>query len=67
MWKDLIVEEIRKYRDEYARKFNYDLHKICQDIRKRQGQDGRRVVSLSPKPASVFYEQSNRMLGDFRE
>lgn len=50
MWKDFIVEEIRKNRDEYAKQFNYDLHAICQDIRKKQGQDGRRVVSLSPRP-----------------
>jgi len=59
MWKDLIVEEIRKYRDEYAKQFNYDLHKICQDIRKKQGKDGRCVVSLSPRYANVFSEQSN--------
>ena len=32
MWKDLVVEGIRKYRDEYAKKFNYDLHAICQDL-----------------------------------
>jgi hypothetical protein len=51
MWKDPIVEEIRKYRDEYAGKISYDLHVICQDLRKKQGQAGRRVVSLSPKPA----------------
>lgn len=62
MRKDLIVEEIRKYRDEYAKKFNYDLHEICQDIRKKQGRDGRRVISLCPKPANVFSERSNEML-----
>ena len=50
MWNDLIVEEIRKYRDAYAKQFNYNLHAICQDIRKKQGSAGRRVVSLSPKP-----------------
>ena len=50
MWKDSIVEEIRKNRDEYAKKFNYDLHAICQDMRKKQGQAGRRVVSLNPRP-----------------
>jgi len=49
MWKDIIIEEIRKYRNEYAKQFNYNLHAICQDIRKKQGQDGRKVVSLSPK------------------
>ncbi|MDQ5908447.1 MAG: hypothetical protein QG599_538 [Pseudomonadota bacterium] len=50
MWKDSIVEEIRKNRDEYAKKFNYDLHAICQDMRKKQGLAGRRVVSLNPRP-----------------
>ena len=49
MRKDIIIEEIHKDRDEYARQFNYDLHAICQDIRKKQGQGGRRVVSLSPR------------------
>jgi hypothetical protein len=51
MWKDLIVEEIRTYRDDYAKQFNYDIHAICQDMRKKQGQAGRKVVSLSPRPA----------------
>jgi hypothetical protein len=51
MWNDLVVEEIRKYRDEYAKQFNYNFHAICQDIRKKQGQNGRRVVSLNPRPA----------------
>jgi len=52
MWKDLLIEEIRKYRNEYAKQFGYDLHAICQDLRKKQGQSGRRVVPLSPKPVS---------------
>jgi len=33
MWKDMIIEEIRKYRNEYAKQFNYNLQ----------------VVSLSPR------------------
>lgn len=33
---DPIVEEIRKYRDEHARKFNYDLNRICEDFRKHR-------------------------------
>ncbi|OQY12876.1 MAG: hypothetical protein B6I31_02305 [Desulfobacteraceae bacterium 4572_19] len=49
MKKDLIIEEIHKYRNKYAKNLGYDLHAICQDTRKRQGQDGRRVVSLSPR------------------
>jgi hypothetical protein len=51
MWKDLIIEEIHKYRDEYSKRFNYDLHEICQDIRQKQGRDNRRVVVPTPRPA----------------
>jgi hypothetical protein len=50
MWKDTIVEEIHKYRNEYAKQFNYDIHLICQDVRKKQGKGGRRVVTLKARP-----------------
>jgi hypothetical protein len=33
---DPIVEEVRRIRDELARAFNYDIHAICADLRKRQ-------------------------------
>jgi hypothetical protein len=56
MWKDPIVEEIRKYRDEYAGQFSYDLHAICQDLRKKQVQAGRPVISLSPKPVKRIFK-----------
>lgn len=49
MWRDPIVEEIRKIRDEHARKFDYDLHAICEDIRQRQGRSGHTVVSRPPR------------------
>lgn len=29
MGKDIIVEEIRKIREEHAKKFNYDIKEIC--------------------------------------
>ena len=35
MWKDLIIEEIHKHRDEYLKQFDYDIHSICKDIRKK--------------------------------
>jgi hypothetical protein len=49
MWRDPVVEEIRHIRDEYAKKFEYDLHAICEDIRDRQSRSGRVVVSRSPR------------------
>ena len=37
MFEDPIVAEVRRVRDELARRFNYDVHAICEDLRKRQG------------------------------
>ncbi len=31
--KDPFVEEIRGYRMEHARRFNFDIHAICNDLR----------------------------------
>ena len=50
--KDPIVEEVRRVRDEYARQFNYNLDAICDDLRKKQDQKGRKVVSFPPKRVS---------------
>ena len=49
MIDDPIVAEVRKARDEYARRFNYDLDAICKDLQERQAQSGRKVVSFPPK------------------
>ncbi len=53
--KDPIVEEVRRVRDEYARQFNYNLDAICDDLRKKQNQEGRKVVSF---PHRTVYTQS---------
>lgn len=50
MWKDEIVEEIHRIRDEYAKSFNYDLSAIFADLRKKQEESGREIVTLSRKP-----------------
>ena len=49
MIDDPIVAEVRKARDEYARRFNYDLDAICKDLQQKQAQSGRKVVSFPPK------------------
>ena len=46
-WNDEIVEEVRKVRDEHAAKFNYDVSAICADIRKRQNESEREIVTLT--------------------
>jgi hypothetical protein len=47
--KDTIVEEIRGFRDEHAKKFNYDLDAICEDFKAHQLNCGYKLVKLKPK------------------
>jgi hypothetical protein len=46
MERDDPVEEIRAFRDEYARRFNYDLRAMCRDLKERQSKNGRQSVTL---------------------
>ena len=36
MWKDTIIEEIRKYRDEHASRLDYDIDRIYQDLKEKE-------------------------------
>lgn len=49
MWKDAIVDEIRKAREEHAAKFNYNLEAIFNDLKEQEKRSARKVVSLPPK------------------
>lgn len=46
---DPIVEEIRKFRDAHAKRFNYDLDAICEDFKSHQQKCGHRLVKFPPK------------------
>ena len=46
-WQDPIVEEVRKARDAYAKRFNYDLDAIYRDLKAKERQSGQRVVPCS--------------------
>ena len=54
MWKDPIVEEVRKVRDEHAKKFNYDLEKIVADLKKQQKASKRTFVTIPPRRPAVM-------------
>ena len=47
--KDPIVAEVRKYRAEHTRRFNGDLHLICEDLRKFERTLGDRVIQTAPR------------------
>lgn len=49
MREDEIVKETRRLRDEYAKKFNYDLDLIFEDLQKKQKESKRKYVSFSDK------------------
>ena len=49
MWKDPIVEEVRKDREEHAARFGHDLKAIYDDLKETEKRSNRRVVKLTPK------------------
>lgn len=52
MWKDPIVEETRKLREQYASKFNHDIDSIYEDIRRRQALSSKKTVSFPARKPS---------------
>jgi hypothetical protein len=52
MIEDPIVDEVRRWREEYAARFNFDLKAIFDDLRRgteEASQAGQTVVSLPPR------------------
>ncbi len=45
MWKDQVLEEIYKIREEHAKSFNYNMHEICKDLRKKQVARNRKIIT----------------------
>lgn len=63
-WEDLIVAEIRSIRDAHARKFNYNLVAIVDDLMKKQRQreaQGRKFVTFSP-PDNLTTRDSTKLI-----
>lgn len=48
--EDPLIEEIHRYREEWAAQFNYDVHAMAADLRRQQQAENRVVVTLPPKP-----------------
>lgn len=59
MWHDEVLEEIYQIRAEHAKSFNYDLQAICDDLRRRQAESGRQIIS---KPLKQQSQQPNKSL-----
>ncbi len=63
MWRDEVLEEIYKIREEHAKAFNYDLKAICSDLRKRQAASGRKIISQPLRQPRQPHNQSLRPTG----
>jgi hypothetical protein len=50
VWKDEIVEEIRRVRQAHAEEHGNDLRRIFEDFRRKQEASGRKLVALAPRP-----------------
>ncbi len=44
---DPIVEEIHKIRKEFAEKFDYSVEAMFEDLRKKQAESNRKIVSFA--------------------
>ena len=51
MHDDPIVAGVRRVRQNYARKFGYNLDAIVADLRRKEREHPERLVSFAPKPA----------------
>lgn len=49
MQDDPIVKEVRRVREAYAARFNYDLEAIFQDLKRQERESGRTFVSFPPR------------------
>jgi hypothetical protein len=47
-WSDEIVEEVRTAREAYTAQFDYDLERMFEDLKKKEGQELAPRASLKP-------------------
>lgn len=52
MWRDPIVQDVRKAGEELAKKANYDLHTFFQNLRNNEKKRKHKVVSRLKKQAT---------------
>jgi len=63
MSQDSLVDEVRAVREAYARSCEYDIARICADLRARDLESGVELVSL---PARRIMPSDNQARGDAR-
>ena len=59
--EDPILEELHKFREEWAAQFDYDIHAMVADLRRSQQEENRPVVSLPPKRVGDISEMEEHV------
>ncbi|MGI8468877.1 MAG: hypothetical protein ACR2N3_10525 [Pyrinomonadaceae bacterium] len=57
--KDEIIEEIHRVREEIARKYNFNVRAMLEDLQKKQMKSQREYVSFAPKKAEKKVSERN--------
>ena len=57
MWKDSIIEELHQFREEHAKKFNYDLKTIFDDLKVQERKSTKNIVSSPLKKRNLSLEK----------
>ena len=61
---DPIVKEVRKFREEHAKKFNYNLRSIYEDLIEQERLSGRRFVTYASEDCNQVEMQKHNLPGD---
>jgi hypothetical protein len=59
-WSDPIVDDVRRVRDAYAARFNYDLRAIYRDLKEQEKRSGRKFVSFVEDSAAQQKQTQQR-------
>ncbi len=62
-WSDPIVDEVRRARDAYAARFNYDLRAIYRDLKEQEKRSNRKLVSYAENSTGVEPNKSLQPTG----
>ena len=57
MIKDPIIEEIHKYREEHAVKFNFDIRKIVEHYKQQQQNNNRKTKNFTTQTDEIMAQE----------
>ena len=60
MTRDRIVEEVRRIRERYAARFNFDLDAIYRDLKEREEKGEFKVIHRAPRRVQPLPRQRSR-------